>query len=74
MSDIHIGIVGPVGAGKTTLAQAMTARSSELFPISEEDRIKELDKAFEILKAPTIDTNKCLMDSIRISTMVSKAD
>lgn len=32
MGDVHIGIVDPEGAGKTTLAEAIVARSKELFP------------------------------------------
>ena len=42
MRDIHIGIVGPTGAGKTTLAQAMAARMPELFPQLQEQNEAEI--------------------------------
>lgn len=42
MSDIHIGIVGPVRVGKTTLAQAIEARSEELFKDVEEAEVWEV--------------------------------
>ena len=44
MGDIHIGIVGPSRAGKATLAQAIAARSKELFQqFQEEDEAQIWD-------------------------------